>query len=99
MPAPSAVIRVPISWLDSILSMRTRSTLRILPRSGSTAWNSRLRPGLGLPPRGAAARRVALDKKQCGFRRIALLAVGQLARQRGDAQGGFARHLARLAGG
>ena len=37
MPVPSAVISVPISWLDSILSKRARSTLRILPRSGSTA--------------------------------------------------------------
>src|SRR5215468_5711436 len=30
--------------------MRTRSTFRILPRNGSTAWNSRLRPCLALPP-------------------------------------------------
>src|SRR5213082_592643 len=50
MPVPSAVISVPICSLDSILSVRTRSTLRILPRSGSTAWNSRLRPILALPP-------------------------------------------------
>ena len=50
MPVPSAVISVPISSADSILSMRARSTLRILPRSGSTAWNSRLRPCLAEPP-------------------------------------------------
>ena len=50
MPVPSAVMSVPISWLDSILSMRARSTLRILPRIGSTAWNSRLRPCLAEPP-------------------------------------------------
>ena len=50
MPVPSAVISVPISWLPSILSKRARSTLRILPRSGSTAWNSRLRPCLAEPP-------------------------------------------------
>ena len=50
MPVPSAVMSVPISWLDSILSKRARSTLRILPRSGSTAWNSRLRPCLAEPP-------------------------------------------------
>src|SRR5256886_8817937 len=50
MPVPSAVMSVPICSLDSILSVRTRSTLRILPRSGSTAWNSRLRPCLALPP-------------------------------------------------
>ena len=35
---------------DSILSRRARSTLRILPRIGSTAWNSRLRPCLAEPP-------------------------------------------------
>ena len=50
MPVPSAVISVPISWLPSILSKRARSTLRILPRSGSTAWNARLRPCLAEPP-------------------------------------------------
>src|ERR1700760_3650500 len=50
MPVPSAVISVPICSLDSILSKRARSTLRILPRSGSTAWNSRLRPCLAEPP-------------------------------------------------
>src|SRR5712691_3168031 len=50
MPAPSAVISVPISWLPSILSKRARSTLRIFPRSGSTAWNARLRPCLAEPP-------------------------------------------------
>src|SRR3954469_175692 len=50
MPVPSAVISVPISWLPSILSKRARSTLRILPRNGSTAWDSRLRPCLAEPP-------------------------------------------------
>ena len=50
MPVPSAVISVPICSLESILSIRTRSTLRILPRSGRIAWNSRLRPPLALPP-------------------------------------------------
>ena len=50
MPVPSAVISVPISWLDSILSKRARSTLRILPRSGSTAWKARSRPCLAEPP-------------------------------------------------
>src|SRR5919201_295829 len=50
MPVPSAVIRVPICSEDSILSGRTRSTLRILPRSGSTAWYSRARPCLAEPP-------------------------------------------------
>ncbi len=32
-----AVISVPISWLESILSKRARSTFRILPRRGNTA--------------------------------------------------------------
>src|ERR1700756_2789946 len=50
MPVPSAVISVPICSDDSILSMRARSTFKILPRNGSTAWNSRLRPCLALPP-------------------------------------------------
>src|ERR1700690_2677397 len=50
MPVPSAVISVPICSELNILSKRARSTLRILPRSGSTAWNSRLRPILALPP-------------------------------------------------
>src|ERR1700740_874917 len=50
MPVPSAGMSVPICSEESILSMRARSTLRILPRSGSTAWNSRLRPCLAEPP-------------------------------------------------
>ena len=94
MPVPSAVISVPICSLDSILSGRTRSTLRILPRSGSTAWNSRLRPCLALPPA-----EVALDDEQFGFGGILLLAVGELAGQRGNAERALARQFARLAGG
>ena len=94
MPVPSAVISVPICSDESILSKRTRSTLRILPRSGSTAWNSRLRPCLAEPPA-----EVALDDEQFGLGRIALLAIGELARQRRDAERVLARHLARLAGG
>src|ERR1700758_1235806 len=50
MPVPNAVISVPICSKLSILSKRARSTLRILPRSGRIAWNSRLRPILALPP-------------------------------------------------
>ena len=41
---------VPISAELSILSRRARSTLRILPRSGSTAWLRRLRACLAEPP-------------------------------------------------
>src|SRR6266436_2539314 len=50
MPVPSAMISVPICSDESILSKRARSTLRIFPRSGRTAWNSRLRPCLAEPP-------------------------------------------------
>src|ERR1700694_205995 len=107
MPVPSAVISVPISWLPSILSNRARSTLRILPRMGSTAWNSRLRPCLAEPPAespstmkssdlagvgplavaallGGAAGGIALDDEELRFGGVALLAVGELARQGGD---------------
>src|SRR4029078_12850210 len=100
-------MRVPICSDESILSKRTRSTLRILPRSGSTAWNSRLRPCLAVPPAespsskkraGAAlldtaAGRVALDDEQLGLCRIFFLAVGKLAGERGDAERILARHL------
>ena len=41
---------VAISALVSILSKRARSTFSTLPRRGSTAWLSRLRPCLALPP-------------------------------------------------
>jgi hypothetical protein len=47
-----------------------------LPRSGSTAWNSRLRPCLAEPPA-----LVTLDDEQFGFGGIAFLAVSQLAGQ------------------
>src|SRR5690348_17364869 len=39
-----------ISWFCRTLSIRARSTLRILPRSGSTAWVLRSRPCLAEPP-------------------------------------------------
>ena len=50
MPVPSAWISVLISSDDSILSRRARSTFRILPLSGSTAWNRRSRPCFAEPP-------------------------------------------------
>ena len=50
MPVPSAVISVPIISDDSIRSKRARSTFRILPRSGSTAWFWRDRPCFAEPP-------------------------------------------------
>ncbi len=46
---------------------------------------------------GAAACAVALDDEQFGFRRIAFLAIGELAGQRGDAERALARHFARFA--
>src|ERR1700687_1344479 len=61
MPVPSAVISVPISWLPSILSKRARSTLRILPRSGSTAWKARSRACLALPPAESPSTRNSSD--------------------------------------
>ena len=49
---------------------------------------------------GGAAGRVALDDEQFGLRRIALLAVGELAGQRGDVERALAPgQLARLARG
>ena len=50
MPVPSAVISAWISAFWSTLSMRDFSTLRILPRSGSTACVERSRPCLAEPP-------------------------------------------------
>mmetsp|Transcript_12065 Transcript_12065/g.37212 ORF Transcript_12065/g.37212 Transcript_12065/m.37212 type:complete len:257 (+) Transcript_12065:233-1003(+) len=50
MPSPSAVIRFFISWFLYIFSSSARSTLRILPRSGSTACVRRSRPCLVDPP-------------------------------------------------
>ena len=93
MPAPSAVISVPTCSDDSILSKRARSTLRIFPRNGRTAWIFAVAALLG-----GAAGRVALDDEDLGLGRIALLAVGELARQARDVERPFAPgELARLA--
>ena len=59
IPAPMAVISAWISSFLSIRSMRARSTLRIFPRIGRIAWNSRSRACLAEPPA-----RVALDDEQ-----------------------------------
>ena len=53
-----------------------------------------MRPCLAEPPA-----RVALDDEKFGLGRILLLAVGELAGQRGDAERILARHFARLARG
>ena len=50
MPVPSAITRLPISWLPSIRSKRARSTFRILPRRGRMACVRRSRPVCAEPP-------------------------------------------------
>ena len=52
-----------ISLLDSARSMRTFSTLRILPRRGKMAWKKRSRPVLA-----AAAGAIALHEENLGSR-------------------------------
>jgi hypothetical protein len=86
MPVPSAVISVPICSEPSILSKRARSTLRILPRKRQHRLEFAVAALLG-----AAAGRIALDDEQFGFGGIALLAVGELAGQRGDIERALAR--------
>jgi hypothetical protein len=76
MPQPSAVISVPISVRASILSKRAFSTFRILPLRGRIAWVSPVAALLG-----RAAGRVALDEEELGQRRVALLAIRELAGQ------------------
>ena len=77
IPAPRAMISGRIFSLERILSRRAFSTLSILPHIGRIAWKRRSRPCLG-----RAAGRVALDEVELAARRVALLAVGQLAGQR-----------------
>src|SRR5213083_3035727 len=50
MPVPRAMINTRISSLESILSNRAFSTLRILPLRGRMAWKRRSRPCLAEPP-------------------------------------------------
>src|SRR5690606_11502445 len=49
------------------------------------------------PALGGAAGRVTLDDEQFGLRRVLLLAIGQLARQRTHGERAFAGDVARLA--
>jgi hypothetical protein len=65
-----------------------------LPRSGST-------PGFAVAALlGRAAGRIALDDEEFGLGGVALLAIGQLAGQRGDVERALApRQFARLARG
>ena len=50
MPQPNAVISVPTSAEDIILSKRAFSTFKILPLSGRIAWFLRFRPCFAEPP-------------------------------------------------
>ena len=56
------MISVPISWLDSILSKRAFSTLRILPRRGRIAWARRSRPCFAEPPAESPSTRNSSDR-------------------------------------
>ena len=90
-----AVISAWISVFFSILSMRARSTLRILPRMGRIAWVPRVARAI----RGAAGG-VALDDEQLALARIAAGAVGQLVGHARARQAGLAPDdLAGLPGG
>jgi hypothetical protein len=78
----------------SIRSKRARSTFRILPRSGRTAWLWRA------ALLGRAAGAVALDEEQLGLGRVLFLAIGELAGQRGHVHRRLAPgQFAGLAGG
>ena len=65
-----------ISAFLSILSMRARSTFRILPRMGKMACSARVAGVLG-----RAARRVPLHDEQLALARVARRAVDELAGQ------------------
>src|SRR6201987_5224701 len=92
MPVPSAVMSVPISWLESILSMRA------LDIEDFPAQRQHRLEGAVAALLGGAARAVAFDDEQFGSRRIALLAIGQLAGKGGnDERGLLAREFASLA--
>ena len=94
MPVPSAVISVPICSLDSILSVRDALDIEDLAAQRQHRLEFAVAALLG-----AAAGRVALDDEQFGFGRVLLLAVGELAGQRGNAERALAGQFARLAGG
>src|ERR1700751_5171884 len=94
MPVPSAVMSVPISWLESILSMRA------LDIEDFPAQRQHRLEGAVAALLGGAARAVAFDDEQFGSRRIALLAVGQLAGKGGHVERALlAREFARFARG
>ena len=93
MPHPSAVIIVRISSLLSILSKRAFSTLRILPLMRQNRLEAAVAPLLG-----RAAGGVAFDDVELALRRVALLTIGELARERAVVERALAPHqLAGLA--
>ncbi len=87
MPQPSAAIIVLISSLPSILSKRAFSTFRILPLIGRIAWKRAVAALLG-----GAAGRLTFDDVELALRRIAFLAVGELAGQRAAVERALAAH-------
>ena len=95
MPVPSAVISVPIcSDRQHLVEARA---LDVEDLAAQRQHRLVLAVAALL---GGAAGRVALDDEEFGLGRIALLAIGELAGQRGDVERALApRQLARLARG
>ena len=76
-PAPTTWMIEAHSVFLSMSPTEAFWTLRILPRIGSSAWNSRVAGQLG-----GAQRRVALDDEELGALVVAAAAVDELGRQR-----------------
>ncbi len=95
MPVPSAVISVPISCEDEHLV-----EARALDVEDLAAQRQHRLEGAVAALLGRAAGGIALDEQDLAFRRVALLAIGELAGQRRDVERALAAgQLARLAGG
>jgi hypothetical protein len=95
MPVPSAVISVPICSLRQHLVEARALDVEDLAAQRQHRLEFAVAALLG-----GAAGRVALDDEEFGLGRIALLAVGELAGQRGDVERALAAgQFARLAGG
>ena len=93
MPVPSAMISVPISLADEHLVEARPLDVEDF----SAQRQDRLEVAVAALLGGAAGR-IALDQEDLGLRRVALLAVGELAGQRADVERALApRQLARLA--
>ena len=93
MPVPSAVISVPISLAAQDLVEAGALDVEDLAAQRQDRLEAAVAALLG-----RAAGAVALDEEQLGLGRVALLAVGELARQVGDVEHALAPgQLARLA--